>query len=199
MGHRSSGTHRPQLTIPAKKNYFMQACRKDTKYSSGSRKDALRAISLLGLLLDANNRSKESYMKDAAFKIGGFLALADILHKDYCVVVRNNSLPPSLIGNAMMPRAFDNPRLAVEDLADRMRVYTGWAKTTREPEAGSTDETSEQKRIAVREARKTLVRYEPLAKTLHDIGLPEQCSGTMKAEILLGYLASTKGLESEAN
>ena len=169
------------------------------KYSSGSRKDALRAISLLGLLLDANNRSKESYMKDAAFKIGGFLALADILHKDYCVVVRNNSLPPSLIGNAMMPRAFDNPRLAVEDLADRMRVYTGWAKTTREPEASSTDEASEQKRIAVREARKTLVRYEPLAKTLHDIGLPEQCSGTMKAEILLGYLASTKGLESEAN
>jgi len=168
------------------------------KYSSGSRKDALRAISLLGLLLDANYRSKESYMKDAAFKIGGFLALADILHKDYCVVVRNNSLPPSLIGNAMMPRAFDNPRLAVEDLADRMRVYAGWAKTTREPEAGSTDEASEQKRIAVREARKTLVRYEPLAKTLHDIGLPEQCSGTMKAEILLGYLASTKGLESEA-
>jgi hypothetical protein len=31
MGHRSSGTHRPQLTIPAKKNYFMQACRKDTE------------------------------------------------------------------------------------------------------------------------------------------------------------------------
>jgi hypothetical protein len=30
MGRRSSGTHRPQLTIPDKKNYFMQACRKDT-------------------------------------------------------------------------------------------------------------------------------------------------------------------------
>ncbi len=163
------------------------------KYSSGSRKDALRAISLLGLLLDANNRSKESYMKDAAFKIGGFLALADILHKDYCVVVRNNSLPPSLIGNAMMPRAFDNPLLAVEDLADRMRVYTGWAKTARVPD------DNEERKIAVLEAKKTLIRYEPLAKNLHDIGLPEQCSGTMKAEILLGYLASTKGLESEAN
>jgi hypothetical protein len=169
------------------------------KYLPSSRKDALRAISLLGLLLDANNRSKESYMKDAAFKIGGFLALADILHKDYCVVVRDNSLPPSLIGNAMMPHAFANPRLAVEDLADRMRVYTGWAKTAREPEADRIDEAAEQRRIAVREARKTLARYEPLAKTLHDIGLPEECTGMMKAEILLGYLASTKGLETETN
>jgi hypothetical protein len=163
------------------------------RYSSLARKDALRAISVLGLLLDAVNRSKENYMKDAAFKIGGFLALADILHKDYCIGVRDSSLPPSLIGNAMMPRALDNPRLAVEDLADRMRVYAGWAKTAKVPE------DNEEKKIAVLEAKKTLVRYEPLAKELHDIGLPEQCTGTMKAEVLLGYLASTKGLESEDN
>jgi hypothetical protein len=162
-------------------------------YSANSRKDALRAISLLGLLLNANNRNKESYMKDAAFKIGGFFALADILHKDYCVVVRNNSLPPSLIGNAMMPRAYDNPQLAFADLADRIRVYTGWAKTAQVPD------DNEKKRIAVLEAKKTLRRYAPLATALHEIGLPEQCSVAMKAEMLLGYLATPNMTNTETD
>jgi len=163
------------------------------KYLPQFRKDALRAVSLLGLILDANNRKKEVYMKDAAFKIGGFLALADILHKDYCIVVRKGSLPPSLIGNAMMPHTFDNPRLAIGDIADRMRVYTGWAKT-----AKVTDDNEERK-FAVLEAKKTLIRYEPLAEQLHKLGLPDQCDEKMKAEILLGYLASTKGIDIGTN
>jgi hypothetical protein len=164
------------------------------EYSPQFRKDALKTISLISLILDANNRNKETYMKDAAFKIGGFLALADILHKDYCIVVRKNSLPPSLIGNAMMPNAFDNPCFAVADLADRMRVYTGWAKTAKIP-----DGDNSENKIAVLQAKKTLKYYELLSKELHDIGLPEQCSDGMKAEILLGYLASTKGINTEIN
>lgn len=163
------------------------------KYSPQFRKDALRAISILGLTLDANNRTKEVYMKDAAFKIGGFLALADILHKNYCIVVRNNSFPPSLIGNAMMSHTFDNPRLAIADIADRMRVYTGWAKTAKVP-----DEEGEKK-IAVLQAKKILIHYEPLAESLHQLSLPDRCNDEMKAEILLGYLASTKGMDSEIN
>lgn len=164
------------------------------EFPTGSRLAGLRAVSLAGILLGANNRYREVYMTSAAFDIGQMLKLADILHKDYCVVVRKGSIPPSLIGNAMMPRAFDNPREAVADLADRMRVYAGWAKTARDPRTGAENDPT---LIAVREARKTLRRFEPLAARLKDSGLPEGCDDVMKAEMLLGYLA--KAQETEIN
>ena len=158
-------------------------------YPAKSRQAALRAVSVAGILLHAHNRPREIYMTSSAFSIGQFLKLADTLHKDYCIVVRNGSLPPSLIGNAMMPTAVDNPRRAIADLNDRMRVYTCWAKTVRDPrEAKGNDSTL----IAVREARKTLRCFEPLAATLRDAGLPERCDNTMKAEMLLGYLAKVQ-------
>jgi hypothetical protein len=155
-------------------------------YPGRSRQSALRGVAVAGILLHAQNRLKEDYMSSAAFDIGQFLRLADILHKDYCIVVRKGSLPPSLIGNAMMPTAAENPRRAVADLYDRMRVYAGWAQTARDP----TDALGNDERlIAVRQARKTLRRYEPLAARLASATLPERCDNAMKAEMLLGYLA----------
>lgn len=164
-------------------------------YPGRSRETALRAVSVLGILLDTLNSKKEEYMKEAAFQIGQMLALADTLHRDYCIAVRKGSMPSSLIGNAMMPHAFDNPRRAIADLADRMRVYAGWAKVAQEPSEKGED--TEQRRIAVRQAWKTLRRYEPLAARIHDLGLPEQCTNLMKAELLLGYLASPKMLDEK--
>ena len=134
-------------------------------------------------------------MKEAAFQIGQMLALADTLHKDYCIAMRNNSLPSSLIGNAAMPRALDNPCQALADLADRMRLYTGWAKVAQEPLSEGAD--TEKKRIAVREARKILRRYQSLTARLHELGLPENCDDLMRAHLLLGYLASPKALDIE--
>jgi hypothetical protein len=162
-------------------------------YPAASRVIALRAVAVAGILLHAHNRLKEVYMTSPAYDIGQFLKLSDILHKDYCVVVRKGSLPPSLIGNATMPAAVDNPRRAVADLNDRMRVYTGWAKTVRDPK-GALENNSTL--IAVREARKTLRRFEPLAERLAAAGLPERCDTTMKAEMLLGYLAKVQDSQS---
>jgi hypothetical protein len=162
-------------------------------YPNESREVALKTVSVLGILLDALNSKKEVYMKESAFQIGQMLSLADTLHKDYCIAVRNASLPPSLIGNAMMPRAIDNPLQALADLADRMRVYTGWAKVAQEPSGEGKE--AEEKRIAVREARKTLRRYQSLATRLHKLELPQYCDDLMKAHLLLGYLASPKTID----
>jgi len=167
------------------------------KLAVEARRMTLRAVSVIGILLYELGRRKEDYVKDAAFGVGQLLALADTLHKDYCIVVRDGQIPPSLIGNAMMTRAYDNPCRAIADLADRMPVYTGWAKTAQEPIGNAKED--EQKRIAVREARKTLRLYKPLADSLHEIGLPERCDDKMKAELLLGYLASTKEEKKETS
>jgi len=157
-------------------------------YRYPSQETFLRAVSVLGILLDAFGKRKERYMNESAFLVGKLFALADNLHKSYCVVVRDGSLPPSLMGNSMLAKAFDNPQMAVADLADRMRIYVGWAKTASEP--SKNDPEKESKIIAVRTARETLSLYKPLADRLHEAGLPDRCDDIMKAEVLLGYLAS---------
>lgn len=164
-------------------------------YDRKAREDYLCAISVLGILLDAFGRRKERYMNDSAFLVGRLFALADTLHKQYCVVVRDGSIPASLIGNSSLPRGFDNPQLAIADLAERIRIYVGWAQTAADPAAN--DREQENKLIAVRTARKTLSRYKPLAEQLHKTGLPERCDDVMKAEMLLGYLASEKGMDND--
>jgi len=158
-----------------------------SKYGESSRRWALRAASILGILLDALGQGKDTYMEKPAFQIGQVLALADTLHKDYCAVVRKGKMPNTLIGTALMRPAMDNPVGALADLAERILEYVRWAKTAPEPRE---DEKDDSKRIAVREARKTLRRYQPLATALGEQSVPDECSETMKAELLLGFLAS---------
>jgi hypothetical protein len=154
------------------------------------RETALQAASVLGISLYILGSRKEAYMEEAAFQLGQILSLADTLHKDYCTVVRDGSMPNTLVGNALLGTAQENPKRAVAELGSRLRVYVSWAKVAREPKAG--EDKVEQRRIAVREARKTLQRYQPLAERLHRLGLPPRCDDLMKAHLLLGYLASVR-------
>jgi len=70
-------------------------------YPPSCRETALRAVAVLGVLLDALGRQKEVYMNGAAFQLGRLLSLADTLHREYCVHVRGGGIPPQLIGNAL--------------------------------------------------------------------------------------------------
>ena len=124
-------------------------------------------------------------MEDAPFQVGQVLALADTLHKDYCVVVRKGQLPNSLIGTSFMRRALDSPAGALADLGERMIEYVRWAKT-----AQVSWPQDDQKTIAVNEARKKLRQYEPLAAKLGKLELPSETNDKMKAQLLLGFLAS---------
>jgi hypothetical protein len=156
-------------------------------YPRRSRETALRAVAVLGILLDAFESRKENYMKEVPYQVGQALALADTLHKDYCIVVRKGQMPNSLIGTSLMRRALDNPAGALADLSERMMEYIRWAKVVQVSQDWPQDD---QRRIAINEARKKLRQYQPLAAELSACGLPTECNDVMKAQLLLGFLAS---------
>lgn len=165
------------------------------KFKPPAHEAALRAVALLGILLDALESRKERYMKDAPYQVGQVLALADTLHKGYCIVVRRQ-MPNSLIGTSLMRRALDNPAGALADLSDRMMEYLRWAKTASPPPSPSKDlpedEQKRQNKIrrAYYAALDTLNLYMPLAARLGACDLPAECNDLMKAQLLLGFLAS---------
>jgi hypothetical protein len=156
-------------------------------YPRDARQTALRGVAVLGILLDALNCRKEVYMENAPYQVGQVMALADTIHKDYCVVVRKGSLPNSLIGTGLMRRALDNPAAALAELAERMLEYLRWAKTVEVPQGAA---ESDPRRIAVLEAKKRLRQCQPLAAKLGNAALPIECTDVMKAQLLLGFLAS---------
>jgi hypothetical protein len=163
-------------------------------YPRASRETALRAVAVFGILLDALGSRKESYMKDAPYRVGQILAMADTLHKDYCIVVRKGQVPNSLIGTSLMRRALDSPAGALADLSERILEYIRWAKTVKMPEDWP---KKDQRRIAVNEARKKLREYSPLAAALASLDLPTECDDLMKAQLLLGFLAASPNGEQD--
>ena len=126
-------------------------------------------------------------MKDAPYQVGQVLALADTLHKAYCIVVRKGQLPNSLIGTSLMRRALDNPAGALADLSERIVEYVRWAKVAQISQEWPQDD---QRIIAVNEARKRLRQFQPLAAKLSTCNLPTESNDMMKAQLLLGFMAS---------
>jgi len=126
-------------------------------------------------------------MTGSAFAIGRMLALADDIHRCYCEVVRDGSIPPSLLGNSLLSMAMENPTRALAVLGARLRIYIGWVKTTKEQNGAS-----EESQIAIRMARNRRLQYEDFVEKVHEQGLPTKMDDVAKAHLLLGYLASTK-------
>lgn len=126
-------------------------------------------------------------MKDVAFQIGQVLSLADTLHKDYCIVVRQGQMPSTLIGTSLMRRATDNPTGALADLSERIMEYVRWAKIA---QISSDWPADDQRIIAINEARKRLRQYQALADSLGNAALPKEANDLMKAQLLLGFLAT---------
>jgi IS5 family transposase len=79
MGRRSSGTYRPQLTIPAELNHFIHPCRKDTKnhISADVKHKLIRDYDITDAavhdsqvfeqILDVDNTSRDVYA-DSAYR-----------------------------------------------------------------------------------------------------------------------------------
>ena len=139
-----------------------------------ARRDALDASTILAICLYKLNERKEAFMQDHAFLLGRFLSLADVLHKQYCVVKRDNDVPPQLLGNQHLAVAALNPVEALSMLCDRLRIYKAWADTDRTGKAGL--------------ARWALGRMAEVSDGLTG-RLPERAlTDPEKAEMLLGYL-----------
>lgn len=146
-------------------------------------RQAIILPSILGLLLLKLNITKEDYMKSAPYLVGRLLSLADQLHYHYCVHVRNKpdtppeklSIPPQLMGNALMPTALEEPIKALALYSNRILPYQAWAKTVSGDAAG-------------------LARYflSELGKVCSEVSLgeiPDRCTDVGKAQMLIGYLA----------
>lgn len=136
---------------------------------------------IFGLLLYKQKIYKEVYMKSAGYLVGNMLSVADQLHLLYCEKVRKGSVPPQLIGNALMVAAMESPVNALAQLGLRLVPYLGWAATNNSDKAGL--------------SRYYLKAYREIAPQVSDI--PQRFTDDEKAQVLLGYLAGIQKNEEE--
>lgn len=148
---------------------------------------ALETAALLGLLLQEHRlqRKKEEFMESTAFQLGQLLAGADVLHRGYCEHQRGGDIPPSLLGNQILPLAQRSPVSALAQLSRRWAIYSGWAeKNRRHPRPkGESD-----KQWAIFRAAHMPRRLQLLAERMKG-SIPEKADDVFRAELLLGYLA----------
>lgn len=130
---------------------------------------------ILGLLLHKLDRMKGAYMESSPYLIGRLLSFCDQLHERYCQKVREGSIPPQLVGNALMATALETPQKALAILSNRILPYQAWAKTVKGDDAGL--------------PRYFLAEIGKLSASLSSQRLPDRCDDADKAEMLLGYLA----------
>ncbi len=152
------------------------------KTSQGKAEHAMSLVSLMSILLYISGIRKEDYMLDTAFNVGQFLKLADILHKEYCIQVRNGGdkhkpLPAQLMGNEMLNIACENPVEALNRLSERMRIYIAWAT-----KAAASD-------IPPNRPKWILHVFEQISLKIAVNQLPQHFDQTQQAQVLLGYLA----------
>jgi hypothetical protein len=116
-------------------------------------------------------------MEDSSYLIGRMLKYADELHAVYCKEVRKGSLPPQLLGNALMAAALDSPTQALAQLALRIAPYLGWARTNSTESAGL--------------SRFFLKEFSLIEGKLHNLALPARLNDTARAQLLLGYVSAS--------
>lgn len=146
-------------------------------------KQALFLPSILGLLLYKNGIEKGGFMNSPAYLVGRFLSMSDDLHLKYCQHVRKGSIPPQLVGNALMPTALEMPEKALSMLSQRILPYQAWAKTL----SGGNEDVGLVKFF--------LKQIGEVSNQLKEAGLSPTCSDTDKAQMLLGYLARSEKSE----
>lgn len=147
------------------------------KLNKNYAKQALLLPSILGLLLNKIGFDKGGIMESPAFLIGKFLSFADELHLKYCEQVRKGSIPPQLVGNALMPTALETPVKALSMLSQRILPYQAWAKTLK----GAGKDVGLIKYF--------LHQFGDVSNQLDNIQIPQNCTESDKAQMLLGYLA----------
>ncbi len=154
-------------------------------------RQAIILPSILGLLLFKMNITKEEYMKLPPYLIGRLLSLADQLHYHYCQHVRNGSVPHQLMGNALMPTALEEPIKALALYCNRILPYQAWAKTTSDEKAAGLA------RYFLAELGKVCSELGGVFSDTPSTNLPERCTDSDKAQMLIGYLARSEKSDSE--
>ena len=132
-------------------------------------------------------------MEGTPYLMGQLLKASDELHALYCKVVRNNQIPPQLVGSALFVAASEAPGRTLSQLSVRMTPYLSWAKQYRTKNEESSGLAGWYLKI-----------FESIANELSaEFSVPMRWSDTQKAQLFIGYLASfpkqEKPNESNAN
>jgi hypothetical protein len=159
------------------------------------RHEALRTVTVLGVLLHKLGRDKEEYMSNVAFRLGQLLAAADVVHAGYCADVRGGDVPPSLLGNQVFTMAQTAPIKALAVLCRRWKPYDGWAKKASRNRSRA-DLLVASSKLEERNRGwdiKKGVRVAREIQSLADVLRPDLAGcavdDVFRAELLLGYIA----------
>ena len=179
---------------------------KDFDPNADLRWDALRSVTWIGVLLHhlGHYSARKSEMSDRvpyteglAFRLGQFLAAADVIHVGYCADLRGGNVPPSLLGNSVLAIAGSNPTKALSILQSRLKPYLGWAKRVDSIYAKAANEEhlgNKGRAVALRRGVSQARRSEEIANDVHAMLAPYKSKNkkpddVFKAELLLGYVA----------
>ena len=88
-------------------------------------------LAILGLFLNRKHIGKDQYMENLPYLYGQLLKAADELHALYCRVVRNDDIPPQLVGSSLFQSAAEAPARTMQMLSQRLMPYYSWAKSYR--------------------------------------------------------------------
>lgn len=139
-----------------------------------------RILPVLSMLLFFSGNRKDDYMEGTPYLMGQLLKAADELHALYCKVVRDNQIPPQLVGSALFVAASEAPGRTLSQLSVRMTPYLSWAKQYR---------TKDEEYSGL--AGWYLKIFESIANKLSaELSVPMRWSDTQKAQLFIGYLAS---------
>jgi hypothetical protein len=180
------------------------ALRRGFKFAKDyDRHEALRTITILGVLLHKLGRIKEVYMNEVAFKLGQLLAAADVVHVGYCADVRGGDVPPSLLGNQVFSMAQSAPNKALAILCRRWKPYDGWAKkAASEPKRAealiaSKQKDDQQRGWDIKKALRHAREMGPLAAELAQALKEYHVDDAFRAELLLGYISGFPKAQKE--
>lgn len=135
-------------------------------------------LATVGLSLWYAGHSKEKIVENVAFKLGRFLQMADLLHRQYCEKERSGSTPSQLVGNAYFDACSQSPTKALAMMQNRLKLYQGFAQTRGDGLA----------KWALAQIGEISAEIAPL--------LPARLSTEEKAQMLLGYLARTRSADT---
>lgn len=130
-------------------------------------------LATIGLSLWYAGHPKERIVENTAYKLGRFLQMADLLHKQYCEQERRGSVPPHLVGNGYFDACSESPTKALAMMQKRLRLYQGFAQTRGDGLS----------KWALGQLGEISAEIAPQ--------LPTRLSTEEKAQMLLGYLART--------
>ncbi|MGX8698342.1 MAG: hypothetical protein ACSW8F_00225 [bacterium] len=156
------------------------------------------SLVMAAMLLCWRDIRKEDYMKSIPYLLGQMLKASDSLHELYCWEVREEKLPPQLLGNSMYAFASESPYRALAQLGTRLMPYLAWATKNRDARIIQKDKEGNSHNGP--SAGYLLTMYRKTADIIGSVMTPQtRFSDYEKAELFIGYLASFPKSEEKDN